>query len=98
MSIEDRIRTIIGVVTMITAADIGVVKLKPLKKVSIFSATPKKAAAMIRGKSANKTFSFGPRKETAQKSKAAPLTRSKINPYGKMYCGMTSLAMVNVSP
>ena len=34
MIMEDKINTIIGVVTIITAAEIGEVKLNPLKKVS----------------------------------------------------------------
>ena len=51
MIMADNINTIIGVVTIITAAEIGEVKLNPLKKVSMFKATPKKAAAIILGKS-----------------------------------------------
>jgi hypothetical protein len=34
-------KTIMGVVTIITDADMGGVRLNPLKKVSILSATPK---------------------------------------------------------
>ena len=43
----EKINTKIGEVTIITDALIGVVKLNPLKKVSIFKPTPKKAAIAI---------------------------------------------------
>jgi len=45
----ERISTIIGVQTISTDAEIGEVKLNPLKKESIFKATPKKAAHIILG-------------------------------------------------
>ena len=56
--IAESAKTIIGVETMITAAEIGDVRLNPLKKVSILKATPKNAAAIIRGKSANSILSL----------------------------------------
>ena len=73
-------KTIIGVVTIITAALIGEVKLKPLKNVNIFKATPNKAAAMIRGKSANAIFSLGRKSQINQNKIPEPPTRNKINP------------------
>jgi hypothetical protein len=57
--------TIMGVVTIMTDAEIGEVRLIH-KKVSILKATPKKAAAIIRGKSFMAIFSFG---ITTRKSK-----------------------------
>jgi hypothetical protein len=54
--IADNINTINGVQTIITAAEIGDVRLNPLKKVSIFKATPKKAQAIILGKSWSEIF------------------------------------------
>ena len=47
----ESVKTIMGVETIITAALMGEVRLNPLKKVSMLKATPKKAAAIIRGKS-----------------------------------------------
>ena len=47
----ESVNTIIGVETIITAALMGEVRLNPLKNVSILKATPKKAAAIILGKS-----------------------------------------------
>ena len=64
----------------------------------MFKATPKKAAAIILGKSDFAIFSFGPKKETNQKSKTEPPTRNKINPKGSINSGITSLAMVKVTP
>jgi hypothetical protein len=78
----DKINTIMGVVTIITAAEMGEVKLNPLKKVSMLSATPKKAAAIIRGKSCRLIFSLEPKREISQNKIVAPKTRIKINPYG----------------
>ena len=49
--------TIIGVETISTEVEMGEVKLRPLKKQSIFSVTPKNAAAIMRGKSARSIFS-----------------------------------------
>ena len=45
--ILEKIKTNIGDVTIITEALIGVVKLNPLKKVSIFNPTPKNAAKKV---------------------------------------------------
>lgn len=80
MIIADKIKTIIGVVTIITDADMGEVRLNPLKKVSILNATPKKAAAIIRGKSFKSIFCFGIKSQINQKSNVEPLTRSNIKP------------------
>lgn len=76
----DKTSTIIGVHTMITAADIGEVKLNPLKKVSILKATPKKAAATILGKSATAMFSLGIKSQVNQNNTTEPPTRNKIKP------------------
>ncbi len=56
--IAEKISTIIGVVTIITEAEIGEVRLNPLKKLSMFNVIPKKAEAIILGKSAQAIFSF----------------------------------------
>jgi hypothetical protein len=78
--IAERSSTIIGVVTMITDADMGEVRLNPLKKVSMLKATPKKAAAIIRGKSLKAIFSFGMNNQESQNNSIAPVTRNKIKP------------------
>jgi hypothetical protein len=65
---------------IIAAAEIGEVRLNPLKKVSILNATPKKAAAIILGKSPKAIFSLGIKSHVSQKSSTEPPTRSKINP------------------
>ncbi|MNE33104.1 hypothetical protein D3C80_1267510 [compost metagenome] len=72
--------TIIGVETIITAALIGEVRLSPLKNVSILKATPKKAAAMIRGKSPKSIFSLGINNPTSQNKIMEPPARNRINP------------------
>ena len=74
------------------------VEKAPAKKAVTKKATPKKAAAIIRGKSPIAIFSFGPKKETNQNKITAPPTRMAINPKGSTYFGITSLAMVNVTP
>lgn len=78
----DNSNTIIGVVTIMTAAEIGEVKLNPLKKVSIFKATPKNAAAIIRGKSFSCIGCFGAKKETNQNNTVAPKTLNNMKPNG----------------
>jgi hypothetical protein len=50
--------SIMGVETIITDAEMGVVRVNPLKKESMFRATPKKAVQIIRGKSARSIFSL----------------------------------------
>jgi hypothetical protein len=80
MIMDERINTIIGVVTIITDADMGEVRLNPLKKVSILKATPKNAAAIILGKSLKAIFSFGINSQESQNKSIAPLTLSKIKP------------------
>ena len=94
----ESVNTIIGVETIITAALMGEVRLNPLKKVSILNATPKKAAPIIRGKSLRAIFSFGIKSQISQNNSTEPPTRNRIKPYASMYKGMTSLAMVNVTP
>lgn len=75
-----------GVQTISTDAEIGEVKLSPLKKESIFKATPKNAAQIIRGKSARSIFSsriaaeFLLKSQDIQNKMVAPPTRTKINP------------------
>jgi hypothetical protein len=64
----------------------------------MLKATPKKAQAAIRRKSFVAIFSFGPKNETNQNRIVAPPTRNTIKPNGFTYCGITSLAMVNVTP
>ena len=76
----ESVNTIIGVETIITAAEIGEVRLKPLKNVSILKATPKKAAAKILGKSVKAIFSFGINSQTSQNKITDPPTRRNINP------------------
>lgn len=76
----ESVKTIIGVETMITAALMGEVRLNPLKKVSILNATPKKAAAIIRGKSFSAIFSFGVNNQTSQNKSIEPPARNKIKP------------------
>jgi hypothetical protein len=78
--IAERIKTIMGVVTIKTDAEIGEVKLKPLKKVSILKATPKKAAAMIRGKSLLSIFSLGRKSQISQNKITELPTRKTIKP------------------
>ena len=100
----DNIRTIIGVMGMITDAEIGEVKLNPLKNVNILKATPVKAAAAILGKSEVLIFSVGISlaeviKYAASQNNTVEIpTRTTIKPYGCMYSGITSLAIVKVSP
>lgn len=87
----DKTSTISGVQTIITAAEIGEVMLNPLKKDSIFKATPKKAHAIIRGKSLYAIFSKVPifinriNNQTAQNKITVPPTRSNIKPYASIY-------------
>ena len=68
------------------------------KALNLLKFSSKKAAAIIRGKSPIAIFSFGPKKETNQNKITAPPTRMAINPKGSTYFGITSLAMVNVTP
>ena len=75
-------RTIMGVETIITEAAMGEVMLRPLKKVSMFRATPKKAAAIMRGKSLRSIFSFGVKSQTSQNKIVEPPTRSKDKSVG----------------
>ena len=72
--------TIIGVETIKTAAEIGEVRLNPLKNVSILKATPKKAAAIIRGKSVLSIFSLGTKSQINQNKITEPPTRKTMNP------------------
>jgi hypothetical protein len=79
----ESIKTIMGVVTIKTEAEMGEVKLNPLKKVSMLNATPKKAAAIIRGKSARSIFSLGKKNQINQNSTTDPPTRKTMKPKGK---------------
>jgi hypothetical protein len=74
--IAERINTIIGVHHNHGCRDR--VRLNPLKKVSMLKATPKNAAAIIRGKSLRAIFSFGINNQDSQNKIMAPLTRNKI--------------------
>ena len=98
MIIAESTSTIMGVVTIITEAIIGEVRLNPSKKVSILKATPKKAEAIILGKSFKAIFSVFKKSATSQNSNAEPPTRKTINPKGLTNSGITSLAMVKVTP
>ncbi len=98
MIIADKTNTIIGVVTIITEAIIGEVRLRPSKKVSIFRATPKNAEAIILGKSLSAIFSVFKNKATSQNKIAEPPTRKTINEKGLTNSGITSLAIVKVTP
>ncbi|MCY1228573.1 hypothetical protein D9M72_408970 [compost metagenome] len=98
MMMADNTKTIIGVVTMITEAIIGEVRLNPSKNVSILRATPKKAEAIILGKSFNAIFSALIKSATSQNKRAEPPTLKTINPKGFTNSGITSLAIVNVTP
>ena len=64
----------------------------------MFKATPKNAAAIIRGKSWFSIFSLGPKTETNQNRITEPPTRIVINPNGRTNFGITSLAIVKVTP
>ena len=64
----------------------------------MLKATPKNAAAIIRGKSSFAIFSLGPKKEINQNNKTEPPTRITINPKASTYFGITSLAIVKVTP
>ena len=80
--IADKIKTIIGVVTIITEPFIGVVNWRPLKNANIFSATPKKAAITNLEKSLYSIFSEGVHKLKIQNRIPAKETRNNINPKG----------------
>ena len=86
MIMAESTSTIMGVETIITDAEIGEVRLNPLKKESMFKATPKKAAQIILGKSARsilslRTFSgIRVKSQTNQNKIVEPPTRIKINP------------------
>jgi hypothetical protein len=46
----------------------------------MLNATPKKAAAIILGKSVSAIFSFGIKSQTSQNKKHEPPTRNRIKP------------------
>ena len=64
----------------------------------MFKATPKNDAAIILGKSCWSIFSVFTKKEITQNKTIAPKTRNKIKPNGFTNSGITSLAIVKVSP
>ena len=84
--IAERTRTIIGVETISTDAEMGEVKLNPLKNASIFKATPKKAAAENSRKIYGVNFfvrnflDFLVKSQTNQNKIVAPPTRIMIKP------------------
>jgi len=79
---------------IITELLMGVERLSPLKKASIFRTIPKKAQAINRSQSRRATFSEGRNKLIIQKTKAAPLTRKSIKPNGWITSGINPLAIV----
>ena len=83
---------------MITELFIGVERLNPLKKKSIFITIPKTAHPRILGQSEFAIFSLGAKKLIAQKRSAAPVTLSKMNPKGSIYKGIRPLAIVWFTP
>ena len=83
-----------GESVIITELFIGVERLNPLKKASIFRAIPKKAQIANRNQSRRSIFSGGRKKLIIQKINAAPETRNKIKPNGWITSGINPLAMV----
>ena len=95
----DNNNTIIGAVIIITEALIGVVYSKPLKKVSIFRAIPKKEAKTKVLKSLRSIFSFLVNKLNNQNYAVAPIIRTIINPKGLIKpWEIIPFAKVKVSP
>ena len=90
----ERTRSKTGESVIITELLIGVDRLNPLKKASIFKTIPKKAQAINRNQSRRATFSEGRNKLIIQKTKAAPLTRNSIKPNGCITSGINPLAIV----
>ena len=96
---EDKIRTIIGTVIIITDALMGVVNWSPLKKANIFNVTPNKAAVINFGKSLPSIFLVLIIESNNQNKIPAKNTLRIINPKGRIYpLSITSLAKVNVTP
>ncbi len=87
-----------GEIVIITELLMGVERLNPLKKASIFKAIPKKAQITKRNQSLRSIFSEGKKKLIVQKINAAPETRSKIKPKGWITSGINPLAIVWFMP
>lgn len=83
-----------GESVIITELLMGVERLNPLKKASIFKAIPKNAQAINRNQSRRSTFSEGKKRLIIQKTNAAPDTRNNIKPKGLITSGINPLAMV----
>ena len=88
-----------GTAIIIIAPLIGVVYCSPLKKASILTATPKKAAATNFGKSLRSIFLLGVKIPNNYKSNPAQTALNKINPKGLTHPPtITSLANLKMSP
>ena len=85
--------TRIGLVVIIIAALMGVVRFKPSKKNNWFIATPKRPHKANRGRSELLTLSLIKILKNKKKRDTPPKTLSKINPEGLIYSGITSLAI-----
>lgn len=72
----------------------GVERLNPLKKASIFKAIPKKAQITNRDQSRRSIFSDGKNRLSIQKIIAAPDTRKSIKPKGFITSGINPFAIV----
>lgn len=83
-----------GESVIITELLMGVERLNPLKKASIFKTIPKKAQITKRNQSRRSIFSEGKKRLMPQNTNAAPETRNKINPKGWITSGINPLAMV----
>lgn len=76
----------------------GVERLNPLKKASIFKAIPKKAQRRNLIQSRLSIFSDLKKRLMIQKISAAPVTRNKINPKGLITAGIKPFAIVWFTP
>jgi len=82
MRIAESTNTKIGEMVTITDELIGVDKLRPLKKLSMFIDMPNTAQAIILGQSLRCIFSDLKKKLIIQNKMAAPKTLNMINPKG----------------
>src|SRR5690606_29989453 len=88
----ERITTKMGVRVTNTELFIGVDSCRPLKKESMLIPIPNRAQTRRRGQSLLSIFSRGPNRDTIQKRRAAPVTRTMIKAKGWIWSGITPLA------
>ena len=86
-----RIKTMMGVVVIITGAFKGEVNIKPLKNMSWLTATPNKPQRANLQKSLRSIFSFL-KERIAQNKETAQMALTRINPFGPMTLGIKPFA------